>query len=612
MPFNWRRPFRNRDDDEAVNDDSATTDAGVLSDGSLQYTLEKGGNDSKPSYQEASGAPVERDSPLGYEVGPVTIIFLNISTMIGTGVYSTPSAILAGTGSVGLAMIFWTLGFFTSLSKLAVYLEFAAYFPNRSGGEVAYLEQAYPRPKWLFPTAFAFQTVVLSFSSGNALVLANYLFRINGHEPTPWELRGVAVAGYTVAVLFVIFHTKFSYYVSNSIGIIKLITLTFIALTGLVVLGGNVPASRIPDPQSNFRNAFQSLTPQGATAYGLTNALYRIIFSYAGFEQAFNVVAEVKNPVKQLKRNAFLSLFIVTLLYIFANVAFFAAVPKEKLAEAKLTAASHFFVNVFGDTGSVRGLNFLVALSSFGNLVAVLLGVSRVIRECGRQGVLPFPRFWASTRPFHTPLGPYLVKWSLTVIMIIAPPAGDAFNFITSLQVFPNAFFNLLMGIGVYVVRYRRKRLNLPGPDFRAWDVLAVFNILVNTYLIVMPWYPPAGGQYAGDVSFWYATYAVTGIGIIVGCGIYYILWVYIIPRLKGYRLRQQVLFFEDGAQSHQLLKVPVQELAEWDSRHDAVGRPLDRTTHIGVDNRPSDDQQDKEKAGLSASVSDGKGDSEK
>lgn len=37
------------------------------------------------------------------------------------------------------------------------------------------------------------------------------------------------------------------------------------------------------------------------------------------------------------------------------------------------------------------------------------------------------------------------------------------------------------MGIGVYVVRYRRKRLNLPGPDFRAWDVLAIFNILVNT-----------------------------------------------------------------------------------------------------------------------------------
>lgn len=46
-----------------------------------------------------------------------------------------------------------------------------------------------------------------------------------------------------------------------------------------------------------------------------------------------------------------------------------------------------------------------------------------------RQGVLPWPKFWTSTKPFGTPLGPYLVQWSITVIMILAPPAGDAFNF---------------------------------------------------------------------------------------------------------------------------------------------------------------------------------------
>ena len=61
----------------------------VLTEGSLEYTVAQGGNNSLPSYQEATGAPVETDSPLGYFVGPVTVIFLNISMMIGTGVYST-------------------------------------------------------------------------------------------------------------------------------------------------------------------------------------------------------------------------------------------------------------------------------------------------------------------------------------------------------------------------------------------------------------------------------------------------------------------------------------------------------------------------------------------
>ena len=61
----------------------------LLTEGSLKFVVARGGNDSLPSYQEASGAPVETKSPLGYFVGPVSVIFLNISMMIGTGVYST-------------------------------------------------------------------------------------------------------------------------------------------------------------------------------------------------------------------------------------------------------------------------------------------------------------------------------------------------------------------------------------------------------------------------------------------------------------------------------------------------------------------------------------------
>jgi hypothetical protein len=56
-----------------------------------------------------------------------------------------------------------------AISGFAVYLELASYFPNRSGSEAVYLEQAYPRPKYLFPIAFAVQSVILSFSASNAI-----------------------------------------------------------------------------------------------------------------------------------------------------------------------------------------------------------------------------------------------------------------------------------------------------------------------------------------------------------------------------------------------------------------------------------------------------------
>jgi len=71
----------------SINGDNESTDVKV--DGSLEFVQEYGGNNSKPSYQEASGAPVENVSPLGLQVTWFTTIFLNIGQMIGTGVFST-------------------------------------------------------------------------------------------------------------------------------------------------------------------------------------------------------------------------------------------------------------------------------------------------------------------------------------------------------------------------------------------------------------------------------------------------------------------------------------------------------------------------------------------
>ena len=98
--------------------------------------------------------------------------------------------------------------------------------------------------------------------------------------------------------------------------------------------------------------------------------------------------------------------------------------------------------------------------------------------------------------------------------MILAPPAGDAFNFISDLKVYPDSFFLLLMAVGLLVVRWRRKNLNLPAPAFRAWTFVIVFFILVQFFLLIMPFWPPDGGPFAGNVSFWYATSFVTGIGM--------------------------------------------------------------------------------------------------
>ena len=61
----------------------------IIYDGDLAFRRVQGGNGAEAGYQEATGAPVERNSPLGYHVGWTTIIFLNVNQMIGTGIFST-------------------------------------------------------------------------------------------------------------------------------------------------------------------------------------------------------------------------------------------------------------------------------------------------------------------------------------------------------------------------------------------------------------------------------------------------------------------------------------------------------------------------------------------
>ncbi|RAK87617.1 high affinity methionine permease [Aspergillus costaricaensis CBS 115574] len=571
-------PFTTKAEEAGATSEQASDTLSVIDDGNLQYTVDGGANSSKRTYQEASGAPIESKSPLGYSVGAVTVIFLNLSKMIGTGVFSTPSTVLDGAGSVGLSLFYWVIGFFMAASMLSVYMEFVSYFPSRSGSEVVYLEQAYPRPRYFFPTVFAMQTVLFSFSSSNAVVLAEYLFKLADADTTAWKEKGVAVAAYTVAVLMLAFNTKWSLWVANAIGVVKLVTLIFIGIAGLVVLGGHTP---VKDPLVNFRDAFSGTS--GASVYGATNALVKVMFSYAGYENACNVVNEVKDPVKTLRWSAPVALFLTAVLYILANIAYFSAASKEEILNSNVTAASLFFEKVFGTSGASRALNVLVCLSALGNLLAVLIGQSRMLRECGRQGVLPFTRFWTSTRPFGTPLGPYFIKWVLTVIMIIAPPAGDAFNFIVDLAIYPGNAFNFLLAIGILITRHRRQRLNFPPSGYRAWTISVYFAILSSLYMLVAPWYPPSTGADGGDVSFWYATYCVVGIAIIAACGVYYYLWVKILPRVGGYELRQTIINVGGDATAHKLVRVPKAQVEEWDREHDASGRVRRRhhTTEI-------------------------------
>ena len=95
--------------------------------------------------------------------------YTSVGSVIGSGIFSTPSSILSSVHSVGASLMLWVLGFILSFCGLFVWLEFGAMYP-RSGGEKVYLEAVYKKPKFLATVIFAMNAILLGFTASGCIV----------------------------------------------------------------------------------------------------------------------------------------------------------------------------------------------------------------------------------------------------------------------------------------------------------------------------------------------------------------------------------------------------------------------------------------------------------
>ncbi|EAQ86414.1 hypothetical protein CHGG_07667 [Chaetomium globosum CBS 148.51] len=334
------------------------------------------------------------------QIGVAGAMFLILNKMIGTGIFSTPSSIFAATGSVGISLLLWAVAGLLTLSGLSVYLEFGLAIP-RSGGEKNYLERIFRRPRRLATSVFAVQIVLLGFSAGNSLAFGRYVLLAVGHPmPDGWIPRAIAVACMTFVVVLHGVFPKWGLRLTNALGIFKVLVLLLIVFSGFAALAGY---RLVPDPHNfdDFWAVEKGDGYGGGGAYAYATALLQVVYSYKGWENANYVMGELKNPQRTLKIAAPLAVVGITVLYVLANVAYFAAIPKRELAKSEVIVAGLFFRNMFGESVAARSLPALVALSNIGNVLALLL------------------------------------HWIVTIIVLLAPPPGPAYNFIVNLYTSP-------------------------------------------------------------------------------------------------------------------------------------------------------------------------------
>ncbi|KAG6851105.1 hypothetical protein H0H93_000985 [Arthromyces matolae] len=404
-------------------------------------------------------------------------------------------------------------------------------------------------------------------SSSNAVVFAQYTLTALEVPITPFNQTAVALFVVLMTVGIVGISTKWSLRIINFLTVVKVTSLAFMVVTGVAVLLGLTP---IKDPYANFHNLFEGTS---TNPNALATALVKVNHAFIGWHNAYNVLGEVKgpNPVGTVRKSSLIALTLMTALFMLVIVSYVAVVPLEDLRNSGQLIAALFFQRLFGPVIGVKVLPLLVSCSCFGNIIAVAIGQTRVIREVARQGLLPFPSFFSSTRPFGTPLGPVILKIGLTYLVILAVPAKDAFNFVLDLASYPHLVlltllkpviltlnnipqvFQIAMCFGVWVLRKRRGLAGLRRSLFESRNSTVVLYLFSCILLLLLPWVPPEPGH--ADVSFWYATYCVAGLAIIASCGVYYCIWIVLLPKLGGYEIVEEVETLPDGARNAKLVR---------------------------------------------------------
>lgn len=262
-----------------------------------------------------------------------------------------------------------------------------------------------------------------------------------------------------------------------------------------------------------------------------------------GYSNLFYALGEVRNPTRTMKIAGPLAIVSLTILYVLAQVAYFACVPKDEVLNSTQIIAANFFAHVFGER-SARALSVFVALSAIANVSSVVFSQGRLNQALGRDHLIPFSKIYASNRPFNAPMAGIGWHTIVTLILMLAPPQGPAYTFVLNLSSYPMNVVNFFVGFGLCFTYLpdssRLKPSWLKGwkPPFRATIFMAVLFSLISLFLVVVPWIPPISkkyDQYEGKIPYYLAP--LIGSCFFAAGALYWLVWYVILPAIGNYRL---------------------------------------------------------------------------
>ncbi|KAK6992681.1 high affinity methionine permease [Favolaschia claudopus] len=458
------------------------------------------------------------------QLGLSSAAFLIFNRVIGTGIFATPSAILLSSGSVGIALIMWVLGALIAIASTIVYVELGTGLP-RSGGEKNYLEYMYRRPKFLVTCTYGVYTLVSGSNAPNGLVFGQYTLNALNLPPTPFNTQLTALPRGERSLLMIGVFSRSGLRLLNTLGTFKFFILTTIAALGLLSLlfPALLPVRPEYETPDNLRSWEAFWRGGRGDANSLVTALYNVMWSFIGYSNANYALSEVRDPVKTIKRAAPLAILSVAAVYMLVNVAYFAVVSRTDILGSRQIIACVFVL----------------------------------IQELAREGITPLPGLFATNKPFGAPLAGLTVLYLISVVLVVAPPPGDAYLFLLSISSYSLTLINTFVSFGLLLLHTKAYRAWGWNPPFRAPRAVVVVVFVSNVFLALTPLVPPGPGQRPPYEGIPYYTHVLVTIAASQLGVLYWWIWSIWLPRRNGYTLKREWEVQEDGVSRFVFVKVP-------------------------------------------------------
>eukprot|EP00095_Tigriopus_kingsejongensis_P011978 maker-scaffold1489_size38734-snap-gene-0.9 protein:Tk11978 transcript:maker-scaffold1489_size38734-snap-gene-0.9-mRNA-1 annotation:"y+l amino acid transporter 2" len=429
---------------------------------------------SAPTADEIAAKAEDGGMHMKREIGLLEGVAIILGIIIGSGIFISPKGVLRETGSVGMSLVVWSACGFLSMIGALCYAELGTSIP-RSGSDYAYISEAFgPMPAFLYLWA-ANVIFVPTTNAIMGLTVASYLA-----QPLFPDCDVPLLAMQLIAALCICFLTwlnchsmKFTTSLQNVFMFTKLAALFIVIVVGMVALakGG----------YSKFDNAFANTeTEPGKIAV----SFYSGIYSYAGWNYLNFMTEELRDPYQSvndrqnLPRAIFISIPLVTVAYVLANIAYLAVLDPVSMMSSNAVAVT--FADKTMGFGSLL-IPALVAVSAFGGLSCHIMTSSRLCFVGARQGHFPDCLSMITVDSF-TPK-PALVF--LCILSLFYLGAGDIYSLIDYAS-FVESMFILVSLTGLLYLRW--KRPDMPRP-IKVNIIVPITFLFICTFLVFMPLY---------------------------------------------------------------------------------------------------------------------------